>query len=214
MEPVAVMNMSEENVSRDCADWIIPDFGDIHNSTIKKSLGTGLPTAEDIENIYLQARKEGFAEGYAAGTEAARADIDSRINTMTGFVKILQEPYKQISDDVIDTIKHIAIIIAGQIIRREITSDENNIIAAIKKSLLLVDEIDRPMTIHLNPNDLSTAMEYLSSVEGNVKFIEDVTISRGGCKIDTAMSIIDATIESQITEIAATLIGGSRFDDG
>lgn len=207
------MNMSDENGFSDCTDWVLPDFGGIQGTIIKKTTTQGLPTAEDIENIYQQARKEGFDEGYTAGNDAARVDIDNSIKAMTEFMQILQEPYKQISDNVIDTIKHIAILIASQIVRREITLDEKNIIVAIKKSLSLIDEIDKPMSIHVNPNDVSTVIDYLSDMEGNIKFVEDVTISRGGCRIDTAMSIIDATIESQITEIATTLIGGSRIND-
>ena len=207
------MNMSDaENIS-DCTEWIFPDFGDVPKATVKKSTNQGLPTADDVEQIYQEARKEGFENGYSAGIDSARHEIDTTINKMNGFMQILEEPYKHISDDVVDSIKKIAILIAAQIVRREISTDEKNIIAAINKSLSLVDEIKKPLTIHVNPSDISTVTEYLEHMEGNAKFIEDVTITRGGCRIVTSQSIIDATIESQITEIAATLIGGSRIED-
>jgi len=207
------MNMSDTSGIDDCADWVIPDFGSVHNPTIKKITSQGLPTADDIENIYQEARKEGYAKGYDSGLDEAKADINSKIKAMAEFMQILEEPYKQISGDVIDTIKHISIVIAGQIVRREINYDENNVIAAIKKSLSLVDEIVKPMVIHVNPEDIAIVKDYLSNAKESIKFIDDVTISRGGCRIDTSMSIIDATIESQLTEIASELIGGSRIDD-
>jgi len=205
--------MSDVDSIGDCTEWIVPDFGSEHKPTVKKANNPGLPTANDVEKIYQEASKEGFEQGYNAGMDAARQEIDTTVKEINGFMKILQGPYKHISGDVVDTLKNIAVIIAGQIVRREINTDEKNIIAAINKSLSLVDEIKKPLTIHINPNDITTVTEHLSHMEGNIKFIEDVTITRGGCRIDTSMSIIDATIESQITEIAAVLIGGSRTDD-
>jgi len=205
--------MSETNSIGDCAEWIFPDFGNMHSPTIKKTAAHGLPTAEEIEHIYQDARKEGYKNGYDAGIDAAKNEINASIAAMTEFMQILQEPYKQISSDVIETIKHIAIIIAGQIIRREINIDDKNIIAAINKSLSLVDEIEKPLSIHVNPGDVSIVKEYLSHMGKGIKFIEDVTIARGGCRIDTSVSVIDATIEAQITEISATLFGGSRIED-
>lgn len=205
--------MSDPGHLDDRADWVFPDFSEQDSAIIKKAGKQSLPTAEDIENIYNEARKEGYENGYKEGLEKGKNETESALASLEQFMQVLQEPYRQISDDVIDTIKHIAVVIAGQIIRREINMDDKNIIAAVKKSLSLIDDIEKPITIHVNPADISTVREYISGLEGNIKFFEDITITRGGCRIDAAKSIIDATIESQITEISAALIGGSRFDD-
>jgi len=42
---------------------------------------------------------------------------------------------------------------------------------------------------------------------------EDPTLARGGCKVETDTSQIDASMESRIAEIAAEVLGGERRDD-
>jgi len=207
------MNMSDTDISEDYQGWIVPEFDSINSTQTRKTSSSILPTADDIENIYQEAREEGYEKGYSDGMNAAKNEINKTSGALTSFIKILDEPYKQVTDNVVETIKHLAVIIAGQIIRREINQDENIIIAAINKSIALISEIETPMSVHVHPDDISAVRGYLDNVSGNIKFVDDITISRGGCRIDTSMSIIDATIEAQIKEIAATLIGGSRVED-
>jgi flagellar assembly protein FliH len=45
------------------------------------------------------------------------------------------------------------------------------------------------------------------------KLIEDVVISRGGCKVLTETSAIDATVENRLAAIVATVLGGEREED-
>jgi flagellar assembly protein FliH len=47
-----------------------------------------------------------------------------------------------------------------------------------------------------------------------LKIIEDPIQTRGGCRILTDTSQIDATVESRINAIIANLLGGERSTDG
>jgi flagellar assembly protein FliH len=42
---------------------------------------------------------------------------------------------------------------------------------------------------------------------------EDPLITRGGCKIDTDVSHIDATVENRLAAVIATVFGGERNRD-
>jgi flagellar assembly protein FliH len=43
--------------------------------------------------------------------------------------------------------------------------------------------------------------------------VEDPLITRGGCKVDTEVSYIDATVENRLAAVIATLFGGEREQD-
>ncbi|MDH3451407.1 MAG: FliH/SctL family protein, partial [Gammaproteobacteria bacterium] len=49
--------------------------------------------------------------------------------------------------------------------------------------------------------------------EGRLKFVEDPLITRGGCKIDTDASRIDATLETRLAALAASVLVGERDGD-
>ncbi|MEM7402350.1 MAG: FliH/SctL family protein, partial [Pseudomonadota bacterium] len=46
--------------------------------------------------------------------------------------------------------------------------------------------------------------------ENRYSLVEDPSIQRGGCKLSTDDSVIDATIDSQVAQIAAKLLGSQR----
>jgi flagellar assembly protein FliH len=45
------------------------------------------------------------------------------------------------------------------------------------------------------------------------RIVEDPLITRGGCKVDTEVSHIDATVENRLAAVIATLFGGEREHD-
>ena len=45
------------------------------------------------------------------------------------------------------------------------------------------------------------------------KIVEDPLITRGGCKVNTEVSHIDATVENRLAAVIATLFGGDREQD-
>ena len=46
--------------------------------------------------------------------------------------------------------------------------------------------------------------------ENSYSLIEDPSIQRGGCKLSTDDSVIDASIDSQVAQIAANILGSQR----
>jgi len=67
----------------------------------------------------------------------------------------------------------------------------------------------------LHPEDAGLVRSALSLDEMSPpwKIVEDPLITRGGCKVDTEVSHIDATVENRLTAVIATLFGGEREHD-
>jgi flagellar assembly protein FliH len=45
------------------------------------------------------------------------------------------------------------------------------------------------------------------------RWIEDPTLSRGGCRVETANTLIDASVEARLESVINKLLGGERTDD-
>lgn len=195
--------------------WVAPTFSsDNNSSTAINKIPKKLPTAAEIENIYNQAYEEGKKKGYDDGLKKVNSETQGYKNVIKNIINAFDDPYKNLSDDVIYNIKKLSLLIAGQIIRREISIDDSNIVATVQKSINLIKHIDSKITIRINPLDISIVKKIFSmEASGNINLEEDPSISRGGCKIESKSSCIDATIEEQLKIITLELIGGSRRSD-
>jgi flagellar assembly protein FliH len=53
----------------------------------------------------------------------------------------------------------------------------------------------------------------LNAEEHAWKVVDDPVLARGGCKVLTDTSQIDASLETRLTAILATVLGGERSHD-
>jgi len=209
------MNMSDSSGANDYNEWSAPEF---NINKPSKGAGTSIkntpPTVDEIKKVYDQSHHEGFNEGYSEGLEKAKSEIEEKINIINNIISMLNSPLENLSTDVADKLKEMSILIASQIIRREITIDHDSVMSSVTRSIELLKDNTNDIYIHLNPLDVQI-VKGIISIEpgGNINFRDDPSITRGGCKVLSNSSTIDATIEEQIINISSNIIGGSRADD-
>lgn len=186
-----------------------------------------LPTAEEIEAWERESREQGYREGYAAGFEkgaaegretaenAVRDAMDQQIASLRSLADSLAEPLASLDADVEDELMQLTVAIAQQLVRREIRIDPGEIIGVIRESLRLLPANARRVRVHLNPEDAQLVRDALPTAEqdGGWSIAEDPLIGRGGCRLTTETSRIDATLESRLAALAATMLGGARGND-
>ena len=70
----------------------------------------------------------------------------------------------------------------------------------------------KKITLHLHPEDASLVRSALALDEMSPawEIIEEPLVTRGGCKVDTETSRIDATIENRLAQIIANVLGDQR----
>lgn len=174
-----------------------------------------LMTAQHVERIQKQAYDEGFARGQADGLAAAQQATGERLQRLQQILDALGTPLKELDERVEQELVTLALSIARLIVRREIRTDPAQVIAAVREAMAALPAAARKVRLHLHPEDAALVREQLRpSEEGHGwHLVEDPSISRGGCKILTETSQIDATVESRLTAIVAEVLGGERADD-
>lgn len=179
-------------------------------------LGVGnLMTAKQLEAIQQQAYDEGYAVGVAEGRAAGESEIRAKAAYINQVVSYLAQPFAQLDDQVEHQLASLAMIMVRHIVRRELKTDPGQIVATVKEALSHLPVANRKTIVNLHAEDAAIIREALavSDDEPTWKIIEDPTISRGGCRIVTDDSHVDATVETKLNALIAAVFGGDRADD-
>jgi flagellar assembly protein FliH len=180
-------------------------------------------TKEGYEKGYQDGSKKGFNQGFEQGkTEGSKKGYEENLHLLrkqtADFVSLLEslsEPFKQFDEQVEKELVRLSIGIASQLIRRELKIDPGQIIAVIREAVNVLPVAAQKLTLHMHPEDAELVRSSLAidDVSPPWDIIEEPLITRGGCKVKTDVSSIDATVENRLAAIIATVLGGEREED-
>lgn len=176
-------------------------------------------TAEQIEEIqrlaYQEAYDNGFAEGRAAGMVAGQQIIQQQAEQFSQLIRSLAQPFEDLDDQVVNSLVDLSVMIARNIIRREIKTSPGQIVATVRETIALLPVGARDIRLILHPEDAAFVRETLSVSDEaeSWRIVEEPTLTRGGCRVLTENSQIDASIETQVAAVVAQLLGGEREQD-
>jgi len=175
-----------------------------------------LITADSIEVLQKQAFEEGYSQGFQKGLQDGEAAIRERIQNLDRIANFLQKPLAELDESVTEQLTQLSISIARMLIRRELKTDPGQIVAVVKETISALPAGMQNICILMNPDDAALLRETMLLSEGDHswKITEDPLLSRGGCKVTTDYSEVDASVEARLTSIIARMLGGERRSDG
>jgi flagellar assembly protein FliH len=183
----------------------------------------GLLTAAQLDGIHKAARDEGFEEGrkeglaygHREGLEEGRAESRARIERLDQILHALDRPFEQLDQQVEDEIVTLVINMVRQLIRREVKLDPGQIVGVVREALGVLPVSARNIRVVLHPEDAELVREAYTLGDHDQKWqiVEDPVIQRGGCRIHTDTSQIDATLDSRLNSLIAPLLAGERQQD-
>jgi flagellar assembly protein FliH len=192
----------------------------------KQGLGSKLMTAEQLQRIQEQAHQEafegGFKQGVEEGLKAGQQELETRIQQLEQkaqqldqLMSLLSKPFQQLDEQVEQELVTLTIAIGRQVIRRELKTEPGEILAVIREAVATLPVAVRNVRLLLHPEDLALVKDLMPVSDDNKhwQFVEDPTLSPGGCKVVTESSQIDASVENRIAAIATHILGGEREND-
>lgn len=168
------------------------------------------------------AQQQAEARGYQAGMERAEAELrvrlaalDERVQRLDSVLALIARPLESLDAEVEGELVDLALAIGKQLARRELRTEPAQIIAIVRESLAQLPLAAREIRVQLHPEDAKTVRERLGAGGGERAWslIEDPTLTRGGCIVQSEASRIDARLESRIAAIAASALGDERTAD-
>jgi flagellar assembly protein FliH len=175
-------------------------------------MGGKLLTARQLESLQQHAFDEAHAAGLAAGRTEARAQVQ-RFETL---MRVLARPLEELDAEVEEQLVALAVAIAKQLIRRELRTDPGQVVAVVREALALLPVGVRDVRVHLHPEDARIVRSLATAPEEQQmwRIVEDPVLSRGGCRVESDSSQIDARLETRIGAVVSRVLGGERCEDG
>jgi flagellar assembly protein FliH len=174
-------------------------------------------TAEKLEAIEKQAHQEGFEQGHKEGLEAAQKEIAAQMQRLNQIIRALAEPLQAADQQVEQELISLAMAVARQIIRRELQTEPEQIVAVVREAMAELPSSARNIRIFLHPDDAVLVRDALNTEEAGTapwKIVEELALTRGGCRVESDTSTVEASLEKRLNTILAELMGGSRATDG
>ena len=192
--------------------WDMNSFGDERPSTVAKRPAPPAAPSEDIvAGIREEARLIGYDEGHAAGyadglaigRAAAAAELEHLQSIALSFGQALAAADEAIAADLLELALHLS----KGMLRCALEVKPELIIPLVREAIGYLPVLQQPALLQLNPDDAAIVRNAIGEEldKGGWRVVEDPSIGRGGCKIDTASNQIDAQASSRWQRLAAAL---------
>jgi flagellar assembly protein FliH len=172
-------------------------------------------TLRDLVDLQAEAHKEAFQQGLEEGRQAGRDEVRAQVARLSGMFDELAKPFENLDAEVERELLTLSMALARQIVRRELKTDPTQIIGIIREAIAALPAAARDVRVVLHPEDAAVVRENLAPTESERAWtmVEDPVMSRGGCKINTATSRLDARLETRLASILSELLGSERQSD-
>ena len=173
----------------------------------------------ELDALEREAWDKGHAEGREAGIAAVRqeeqtalAEIERRARQLASILDFMAKPMADLDDQVLRQLALLAGAIARQVVRRELKTNPEQIINAIRETVSLLPMTARDVRVHLHPEDAKLVRARLSEATSERAWMitEDPILTQGGCRVTSENSTIDAQVEQRIGAAIAAVLGDER----
>jgi flagellar assembly protein FliH len=158
-----------------------------------------------------QARREGFAEGLAAGRHETEQRILPAIENLGATLAELARTRETIRDQATEELVQLAVTIAARVIHREIVIDPDALAGLVKAAFTKVQarEISR-VRMHAALEALVRKYLEQSGTSENLVLMADSNLKPGEIFFETSQGVLDASVDTQLREIERGLVDRLR----
>ena len=184
------------------------------------------PGAKGVNVMHLsiierEAWDHGFKDGHVEGVKKGEAELAKRINevnakivALEAIIGTLAKPLEQLDEQVETELTRLTLTLAKHLVRRELKIETAQIIGIIRHTVALLPLATRNIRIHLHPDDAAVVREKLAQPQGDQQWqlMEDPLMARGGCRVTSDNSSIDARFETAVAAALSGLLGDERVE--
>ncbi|HBI36510.1 MAG: hypothetical protein A2355_12400 [Spirochaetes bacterium RIFOXYB1_FULL_32_8] len=167
--------------------------------------------ADKEQKILTDARKRGYQDGWQDGIKKGEDEVKRLIERIHVVLDATIEKRNDVFVETEQQIIGLVLLIAKKVIK--VISDNqknvviNNVVQALRK---LKSRGEVAIRVNLADLELTSQhkRDFIEMVEGvkSIKILEDSTVDRGGCIIETDFGSLDARISSQLHEIEERIL--------
>lgn len=164
---------------------------------------------------FTKGFEDGFAQGQAQATLEAQRQLADYIRhegqqAADHFTQLFGSAQQQISNSeqaIALGVLELACEVARQVVRRELSVNPNAVMPVIRESLTVLLSDAKTAVIRMNPLDVDILADDLRNEFSNlaISTVTDAAVTRGGCLVEAAGTVIDGTVERRWQRSVASL---------
>lgn len=166
---------------------------------------------QKVEKVEQEAYGAGHKEGREAGFQEGKAELTRLVENLNRIVSAAIEKRNEIVAESETQVINLVLLIAKKVIKVISENQKNVVINNVVQALRKLKSRGE-VVIRVNLADLELTSEHINDflqMVDNVKSVtvlEDSSVDRGGCIIETDFGEIDARISSQLHEIEERIL--------
>jgi flagellar assembly protein FliH len=183
-----------------------------------------LPTAEEIEQMYEEARQSGYTAGfdegksagyeagYAAGQSEGNAFATAQAQRIQAIADNLASALGGCEQQVADQLLEVAVELARQMLRSSLKHQPELILPVVREAIAAMPTSHSHPLLFVHPDDARLVRERLGEAlqHSGWKLVEDLHLTPGGCRVEVGASEVDATVETRWRRVLEAI--GTRAD--
>jgi flagellar assembly protein FliH len=203
--------------------WEMPSFGDVRPTHLEKMAEQEQITLADISAIkeqakneaYADAYKEAYAVGYQEGQQAGQIEMQEQTVQVTSQLSDLKKSFEEQLLNAQNTIGNdlikLALELASAMTKYRFEHFPETISEIVREAIATLPSIQQPAQIFLNPEDLQVVKNLMGdSLERDAwRLLPDHHMTRGGCRIETAHNLLDASFETRWSRLSEALLNAN-----
>ena len=158
-------------------------------------------------NSYEEGLKEGKKDGYDSGKE----EVNRLIDRSHKILEAVLNRREQILNETEEQIIQLVLLMTRKVVK-VMSENQKSVVMANVLSALKKVKARGDITIRVNLEDVKLTTEHIKdfieqveSVSG-ITVVEDSSVEKGGCIVETDFGAIDARISSQLSELESKIL--------
>jgi flagellar assembly protein FliH len=164
-------------------------------------------------------RQEGYADGFTQGHAQATLEAQRQIADFVAkqgqeaarhFARIFSSAQEQLAETeqvMARGVLELACELARQVVRQELSVSPNVLQPVMREALGLLVADAKSALVRMNPLDFDVLEEVMRAEFPNLTltFVADASVTRGGCLVESAGTVVDGTVEKRWMRAIASL---------
>ena len=194
------------------ASW---SFGDVSGTAATAAPGREADVPSDPAELLAQqlraARQAGYQDGYRDGLvalEGFKQSFASQTTTQVGaLVRSVGEQLDALQQEMARALAASAASLARQVLRSELAARPECVAAVAEQAIDALLLSARHIVLRVHPDDhaLITGSSAEAIEARGARLVADATIGRGGCRVESDIGQVDATIDERWRRAVAAL---------
>lgn len=166
-----------------------------------------LATVAELENIRQQAYDEGFEQGQTAGYTAGIQQGNDEIGQLRTLTQDFQVALNQIDVQLAQSLLDLSLEVARKMVGETLKINPEAILDVVTQAIGSLPHFNQHGHLILHPEDAELVRKHMGEHLAHTgwRILTDVGLRRGGCRIETAHTKIDATIEARWKRIVESI---------